>query len=700
MISKGFNRSVSVPVRVSAGKVQRRAVKPAAGSRLFHRTGLIYFWCLNDACEPQRIASQIDAFADAKVAAVCLHPRAGLLLPYGGDEWFAFIRETACQCRRKGVDVWLYDEDPYPSGSAGGRIIAEHPEYAAHAIEMFTPKPAEKNACLTFPAGKLLWCGILDPAGEPVEDLTSRVGMVRQNWSLRDPWDSRFYYPGTPLYSCPRSFATGPEFAVRCRELQAGERLVAFVARPCERESIWNGLHDSLNPQVTKLFLEMTHERYAAEMGDLFGREITAMFTDEPKYFGVRPWTPGVFEDFEHQFGYDLRPRLADLFATGDGECEMLSRLHYRQWCGQRFEQAWLKPVAEWCRRHNLPLVGHISPEDDPVQQSVTVSNLFPLYKHFAVPGLDLIIPAVGDRNHPLINIGVTAAVSAAQQNDRPGVMSESLAASGLDMQPEQIRKILLWQATMGVTTPVIHGAFNSTEGLREFDAPPDYGPSSPRWGAMQAIARDLQPIQQVVRDANRQVAPVAILWPIRSFQARGETWQADHAGLRAELVELLASCLDRQVGVHLIDEADLCEASIEVGQLRMGRATYRHVLVPGTLVLHEQTVAMLQRCEAAEMAVSWTGTPPKWVQGDRGLQPAASTDTMPTDVVARLPRLLELTGDTRDIRCTGWQHDGRTAYLLMNLAAEPACLQLEGEAIELPPGQVRIIWRDGEALA
>ena len=55
--------------------------------------------------------------------------------------------------------------------------------------------------------------------------------------------------------------------------------------------------------------------------------------------------------------------------------------------------------------------VGHISPEDDPVQQSSSVGDLFPLFPYFSVPGFDLIIPAVGDHNHPLITLGVLSAV-------------------------------------------------------------------------------------------------------------------------------------------------------------------------------------------------------------------------------------------------------------------------------------------------
>ena len=77
------------------------------GDRLFHKPGLIYLWALNDACSDATIDSMIDAFAKANVSAVCLHPRPGLLKPYGGDAWFDFITRTVDRCADKGLDVWL-----------------------------------------------------------------------------------------------------------------------------------------------------------------------------------------------------------------------------------------------------------------------------------------------------------------------------------------------------------------------------------------------------------------------------------------------------------------------------------------------------------------------------------------------------------------------------------------------------------------
>src|SRR5690606_34218700 len=103
--------------------------------RLFHRPGLCYFFVLNHTDDRKTLGKLIDAFAaDNAANGVILHPRSGLRVPYGGDDWFDMIDWIVQQCADRGLPVWLYDEDPYPSGAAGGRIMAEHPEWIAHEI--------------------------------------------------------------------------------------------------------------------------------------------------------------------------------------------------------------------------------------------------------------------------------------------------------------------------------------------------------------------------------------------------------------------------------------------------------------------------------------------------------------------------------------------------------------------------------------
>jgi len=662
---------------------------------LFHKSGLVYFWFLNDQCDMEQMRDHARAYAQAGIAAVCLHARPGLLFPYGGTAWFEMVKQITLYCIELGLEVWLYDEDPYPSGNAGGRIVIDHPELRGYAIEM---DEADLTTCsdglFGFKPGKLLWCGVIDADRNVVLDLTADVGLVRRQWTVLNPWDSRWYYPLTPLYSSPRARTLELELAVKLPALKEGQRLVAFTARPAGASSPWGHLVDTLNPKATQKFIQYTHERYLATLGEHFGKGITAIFTDEPKFHAQKPWTDDLAADFEKQFGYDIQSRLIHLFENSADDQANLTRLHYRQWCGQRFIDAWMKPIAKWCQEHQLQFVGHISPEDDPVEQSSSVTNLFPLQHHFDLTGLDVIIPAVGDKRHAILNLGVLTGVSVQQQQGKAGVLSELLGVSGNEMTIQTAARIVNWQTMMGVTTPVIHGGHNSVEGNRYIDAPPDSGPASAIWPDMVRLNQSVAAIQEVIR-GSKNIAPTPILYPIRSFNTLVPKWQHEPGGLRGDLIDLVTECLDHQAGIHLLDEADLWQGSIEHGQLRIGHARYEHLLIPSCWVLHEKTLQKLQACVKAGICVVATGQLPTQVQSDAGLSPAkmdwCQTQTI-SEAVVSLPRLIELAGDAMDIRCTGWKRDGVVTRLLMNLRSEPYTFEYQGQTLTIQPDEVKIL--------
>lgn len=79
-----------------------------------------------------------------------------------------------------------------------------------------------------------------------------------------------------------RVVRTRPDAAVRVLRCNAdGKWTPGIVARWAPGEM---GVADLLNPQSTRTFISLTHERYAAAVGPHFGKAIKLTFTDEPKY--------------------------------------------------------------------------------------------------------------------------------------------------------------------------------------------------------------------------------------------------------------------------------------------------------------------------------------------------------------------------------------------------------------------------------
>jgi hypothetical protein len=667
----------------------------------FHQKGLGYFWVLNDRCDPDQLQPQLDAFAKAgNVAALCLHPRPGLLTPYGSTEWWEFIKEMSIRISKKGLDTWLYDEDPFPSGAASGKVFYDYPEYNARQIEKFEFDPTVMDPeFFTFPVGHLLWAGLVPAQGGPsksVVDLTDHVGILRRHWETWERWDSRFFYADTPRYGTKRADTSKPEYAIKVPQIPAGMKLMGFVARPLVFDWItWGGLADSLNPKATDYYIKLTHEKYKNYVGNMFGNEIKAIFTDEPKYYSKTPWTPGFNELYQEKLGYDLKPRLYQLFNDSTDAQSIITRLHFRQFIGDLFINSWVKPVSQWCRKNKLELVGHISPEDDPIEQASYISNMFPTYPHFGLAGLDVIIPALGDKRHPILSIGSIAGMSAQQQNMMKGVMSETGACAGDNPPFPKMGHIFKWQTMLGVTSIIVHCAYSSQRGPRSFEYPPNYGPNNTTaWPQMVKIHKELADLQQYTWGA-RNVAPVAVVWPIRTYWIHGYDWQNDTTGHRRQFHELVAALLDKQIGIQLLDEEMLQKATIKNGELTVGLARFKHVVIPTATILQSASIKALAKAAKAGVTVQLTGViPDKQYEGDQltGVDWSFAKASNTPDTVASLPRHINIEGDATDIRCTAWEKDGVATRLLMNIQEKTVTLKVDGKPLKLAAGEVKIL--------
>jgi len=87
-------------------------------------------WSWNSTLEPGRLRRQIDQMLDKGIYGAYMHVRAGLdesRTPYFSDGFWEAVRVSVDYGARRGFRTWIYDEDKWPSGAAGGRTIAADP---------------------------------------------------------------------------------------------------------------------------------------------------------------------------------------------------------------------------------------------------------------------------------------------------------------------------------------------------------------------------------------------------------------------------------------------------------------------------------------------------------------------------------------------------------------------------------------------
>ena len=86
------------------------------------------FFVWNAEITKEEIDKFLEGFKNAGSSQVFIHPRPGLITEYLSDNWFELYQYTVEKGKELGMDVWIYDENSYPSGFAGGHVPDEMPE--------------------------------------------------------------------------------------------------------------------------------------------------------------------------------------------------------------------------------------------------------------------------------------------------------------------------------------------------------------------------------------------------------------------------------------------------------------------------------------------------------------------------------------------------------------------------------------------
>ena len=103
------------------------------------------FWAWNGRLDRDRLTEQIQVFKKMGLGGFHMHVRTGMDSPYLEEEFMDSIRHCIGKAGEMDMLAWLYDEDRWPSGTAGGRVTAGRPEYARKSL-LFTTNPYEECA--------------------------------------------------------------------------------------------------------------------------------------------------------------------------------------------------------------------------------------------------------------------------------------------------------------------------------------------------------------------------------------------------------------------------------------------------------------------------------------------------------------------------------------------------------------------------
>lgn len=83
------------------------------------------FWSWNTKLEPEKLREQIRWMKEKGIGGFFMHARGGLETEYLSEEWMQCVDAAIDEAKKCGMDPWIYDENGWPSGFVGGKLLAD-----------------------------------------------------------------------------------------------------------------------------------------------------------------------------------------------------------------------------------------------------------------------------------------------------------------------------------------------------------------------------------------------------------------------------------------------------------------------------------------------------------------------------------------------------------------------------------------------
>ena len=531
------------------------------------------FWAWNGKLDPDELRRQVRAFKQMGLGGFFMHSRVGLATAYLSDEWFECVEATIDEADKQGMEAWLYDEDRWPSGAAGG-LVTKNEAYRMRSLRMHE---------LSDPA-ELAW----DEA--TVAAFMAKVD-AKTDGALR-PSSS-----GRPEATRTGAVVSGVERIPQGKrpiELAEGEVILAFRIELNAPSSWYNGYTylDTMNHEAVKEFIRVTHDAYAKRTGERFGNVVPGIFTDEPNHGGMfrgdsAPWTGQLRDVFRRRYGYDLIDRLPEVFLDVEGVEVSRARVDYHDCVTYLFADAFARQIGEWCDANKLQHTGHALAEETLSSQTSVVGSCMRFYEYMQAPGMDILT------EHNREYDTAKQVSSAARQFGRKWRLTETYGCTGWDFPFEGHKAVGDWQVALGINIRCQHLAYYTMEGQAKRDYPAAISYQSPWWEVYHKV-EDYYARVHAVMTRGAEVRDVLVIHPVESMWALSRRgWHDDPrvGELDSKLIAVRDSLLAANVDFDYGDEDILARhAGVEEGEggavVRVVRATYRAVVVPPMITI------------------------------------------------------------------------------------------------------------------
>lgn len=213
--------------------------------------GAIPFWSWNDKLEENELRSQIRTMKELGMGGFFMHARGGLETEYLSDDWFNCINVCIDEAKKLGMEAWSYDENGWPSGFAGGKLLEDKANFAVCIRHETTEK---------FPEPDPDTIAVYTRNEDGMFNIVDKDCGAKEYLRLYKGYDSSYV--------------------------------------------------DTLDGNITEKFIKETHEVYLGRIPkEDAGTVMPGFFTDEPQYYRWdNPYSNTLPAEFKKAYGYEIYP--------------------------------------------------------------------------------------------------------------------------------------------------------------------------------------------------------------------------------------------------------------------------------------------------------------------------------------------------------------------------------------------------------
>lgn len=573
------------------------------------------FWAWNSDLKSDELKRQIEIFKEMGLGGFHMHVRTGMSTKYLSDEFMGLVGDCVQKAKDEEMLAWLYDEDRWPSGAAGG-FVTKDKEYRARCLLLTTEPCSESENKAEYldsraegsrnGEGYIIACYdvILDSNGYLAD-----YKMIGENDEAE----------GTKWYAYLKIHTPSPWYNNQ-----------TYV--------------NTLDKKAIERFVEVTHERYKECVGEEFGSVIPAVFTDEPQFTRKKllgnstdkddilmPWTDDIPETYKAAYGEDILETLPEIFwELPDGKTS-LTRYRYHDHISERFSEAFADVCGEWCRKNGIALTGHMMEEPSLRSQTAALGEAMRSYRGFDLPGIDMLCA----------NFEFTTAKqaqSAVHQYGREGMLSELYGVTGWDYDFRGYKLHGDWQACLGVTIRVPHLSWVAMGGEAKRDYPASISYQSPWYGEFSYLEDHFARVNTAMT-RGKPVVKVGVIHPVESFWLH---WGPnDKTALMRDYMDekfenITSWLLKGSIDFNFISESllpSLCEKGS--APLKVGEMEYDAIIVPDCETLRSTTLERLEEFRKAGGKLIFMGSAPTLEDGapsERGKALCSAATLIPYD--------------------------------------------------------------------